>query len=151
MYLKKIFAYILLSVMIFTTACTQGPQMFDFLAPESDPNNFEGSDILIYWNYSAVYSVDKEAKGTPLDDALAERISNISKKYNCNIKLLERQDNEALLINWMNGSYVCDIYAGGIREYAETDLLYPIETFSSIIDFSDEAKFGTKETREDGE
>lgn len=164
--MKRVIATILLAVMVLVTSCgAEPPVLLDFLGPQTDGNDFGGVEIIINSDFNGEAEDDSGAKKgylgtvlrynleTTLGDAISQRTDAVESALNVTIKYEYEVDRETARMKLMSGTWNADITSytgfGGMQDFAQAGMLYPITDFD-IIDLTETWKYGGPNVLEGG-
>lgn len=158
---KRIIAILILSFMMFATACTAAPQLPNFLELGDDMAKLGGITLYFSADFGPKDVKDTSDRtpylgyivGTTLADLAKERIENVEKELEVNIELTpeERGINDIMYLLASGGGDLDAIIGMGF-DVGSISQMYkaftPMSQVSSYIDIYDSAKWGAPERLE---
>ncbi len=134
---KRFLATIAMIGILFTTACSEGPVLLDFIGTNesNDPSGVELRLAWDTWMSRPDYEID-----TPQYDAYMKRLSDAEEKFKCEIITGEALGDYNLELDIMAGAYCLDIILSGLTGLVNNKNLYPIDVGGIINPF--DPKYG---------
>lgn len=117
---------------------------------ENGSFNFGGLELVI--DYSIEHTGDDNFLGfeteSTFGDSLISRISGIEKENNCSIRVNEGGELAGKILSGIHPADIIFTGYGFIRDNAHVGMLFPIDDYSDIVDYTDSFIWGTPNTLE---
>ena len=142
-YIKRMLVILFLAV--FLVACSSGPEEIvpDYVT-EAENVTFGGATFTFMTGPDIIYDPD-----SLFGDIARQRVSEVSEKYDVNIVFNENSDIVYdLMLYVSSGIKPVDVMFSDpvvLRTQIRANLLYPVDTFSTGIDYKDTNKWGGRE------
>ena len=158
--LKKIISLLILSCLLFATACSEAPQLLEFIDSNASAGTLDG--LTLYFKASLGPQEKNDTTGylgytqnTNFADMAKARLEEVEKKLDVNIELSKECPNgfmEDVIYLLASGGGKLDANIGmGYGDFSMSNLhtaLTPMSQVSQYIDIYDSAKWGAPERLE---